>query len=516
MAIALSLFAGFSQAANAASDTNAAPGQLIVGFKKQGLGRSQALAVIKDTDAQIVNTLAGGDSLVQVPAGENLEAFADHLEATPGIKYASPNYRVTASATTNDPLVASGQAWGLQQLRAIPAWSASRGDGTVVAIVDSGVTLSNPDLAGSLWTNSKEIPGNGADDDNNGFVDDVAGADWIDRDGDPTDRAGHGTHVAGTIAAGADNGIGAAGVAPNAKVMPLRFLDSRGAGNVGDAISAIEYAVAAGADVINASWGGPDFSPPLQAAIERAGQAGVIVVAAAGNEGENNDSSPVYPASFDLPNLISVAATDQADRLANFSNYGKGKVDIAAPGVEIVATYNDGFGYMNGTSMAAPHVAGIAALLRGVNKGLAADAIVNAIKAGARKTATLTGRVATGGVADVVGAMQAAGVDTSQFDLGTAPGSFRLKKPGRKIKVQGKRAKVKFTWTRAADDDLVGYRVVVNGKVVKTVKGQSLRMKLRAGKKYRWNVIAVDRAGNTTTATRASKLGKFAVLSKKR
>lgn len=511
----ISLFAGISQA-TAASDTNAVPGQLIVGFKKQGLSRSQALAVIKDTNAQIVNTLAGGDSLVAVPAGENLESYADRLEATDGIKYASPNYIVRASATTNDPLVASGQAWGLQQLRAIPSWKASRGDGALVAIVDSGVTLSNPDIAGNLWTNIREIAGNGADDDNNGFVDDVAGADWIDRDGDPTDRAGHGTHVAGTIAATADNGIGSAGVAPGAKVMPLRFLDSRGAGNVGDAIAAIEYAVAAGADVINASWGGPDYSPPLQAAIQRAGQAGVVVVAAAGNDGENNDGTPVYPASFDLPNLISVAATDQADRLANFSNYGKNNVDIGAPGVEVVATVGDGFGYMNGTSMAAPHVAGIAALLRGVNKGLAADGVVGAIKAGARRTGTLSGRVASGGVADAIGAMQAIGVDTSQFELGKAPGSFRLKKPGRKIKVRGRRAKVKFTWSRAADEDLVGYRVLINGKVQKTVKGLSAKITLRAGKKYRWSVVAIDRAGNSTTATRASKLGKFAVVSKKR
>lgn len=514
MAVFFSLFAGTGQA-NAASDTNAVPGQLIVGFKKQGLSRSQAVTVIKDTNAQIVKSLAGGDSLVKVPAGENLEAFADRLEATGAVAYASPNYIVRASATSNDPLVLSGQAWGLQTLRAIPSWKASRGEGAVVAIVDSGVTLSNPDLAGSLWTNTNEIAGNGADDDNNGFVDDVAGADWIDRDGDPTDRAGHGTHVAGTIAAGADNGIGSAGIAPGAKVMPLRFLDSRGAGNVGDAISAIEYAVAAGADVINASWGGPDYSAPLQAALTRAGEAGVVVVAAAGNDGNNNDGSPVYPASYSLPNLISVAAVDEADKLANFSNYGKNRVDIGAPGVEVVATVGDGFGYMNGTSMAAPHVAGVAALLRGVNQNLSADGVVGAIKAGARKTANLSGRVRTGAIVDAIGAMNAIGVDTSQFDLGTAPGSFRLKKPGRKIKVRGKRAKIKFTWSRASDEDLVGYKLMINGKVQKSVKGLSAKITLRAGKKYRWNVVAVDMAGHSTVARRASKLGKFAVVSKK-
>ena len=189
--------------------------------------------------------------------------------------------------------------------------------------------------------------------------------------------------------------------------MTLRFLDGNGSGTVADAIAGIDYAIANHADVINASWGGPDFSPPLRDAFARAGAAGITIVAAAGNDGASNDESPTYPAAFNLPNLISVAASDRRDHLANFSNYGS-TVDVAAPGVEIVSTEGNGVGYMSGTSMAAPHVAGIAALARGFRPGLSPDLVIASIEAGVRKNASLSGKVKSSGAdadpANILGA----------------------------------------------------------------------------------------------------------------
>ena len=208
---------------------------------------------------------------------------------------------------------------------------------------------------------------NGADDDGDGFNDDVNGADFLNGDAEPNDDGGHGTHVAGIIGAQGNNSVGITGVNWEAQVMGLKFLDGNGEGNTADAANAIDFAVDHGARVINASWGGPSFSHALYSAIRRASEHGVLVVAAAGNDGVNADSSPDYPAAFDLPNVISVAATDRSDRLVDFSNYGAKSVDLAAPGDDVYSTVpsvSDPSGYaaFSGTSMAAPFVAGAAAL----------------------------------------------------------------------------------------------------------------------------------------------------------
>ncbi len=514
VAVVLTALLAVVPEARAASDTVAASQQLIVGFEN-GTSRSESAAIINDTDVSIAQRLPGGALLVDVDPGENPAGVADQLESDGAVRYATPNFVVRASEVASDPLIANGSMWNLLRVHAPAAWAATTGSGAVVAVLDAGVNLTNPDIAPSLWTNPEEVAGNGLDDDNDGFVDDVNGADWIDRDGAPTDTNGHGTHVAGTIAAAAGNGFGGAGVAPGAKLMPLRFLDSRGSGTVADAISAIQFAINHRVDVINASWGGPDYSPALRDAFARAGAAGITVVAAAGNDGVSNDSSPTYPAAFSLPNLIAVAASDRRDQLAAFSNYGRG-VAVAAPGVGILSTEGAGIGTMSGTSMAAPHVAGIAALVHSFNEYLPPTSVIAAISAGSIKNPALTGRVSSGGVADAAGALQAVGAEVADIDRGTAPGSFKLRKPGKRVRIKGRRGYVRFAWSKSRDSDLVGYDVVVNGKVRAQVRSTHARIKVPAGR-LTWKVVAVDAQGNSTTASRSSKSnGRIAVLRKKR
>jgi subtilisin family serine protease len=499
--------------AGAASDTDAASDQLIVGFTA-GTSASESRSIINDTKSTIERRLPGGVAVVTVDAGATTTEVANDLEANDDVKYATPNYTVHATAITNDPLVQNGSAWSVLRLHAPDAWNVARGDGTIVAVLDGGINQTNPDLAPNLWTNTTEIAGNGADDDNDGFVDNVHGADWVDRDGSPDDPGGHGTHVSGIIAAAADNAVGSAGVAPNAKIMPLRFLDQNGAGNVADALGAIDFAIKHGADVINASWGGPDLSPPLRDALARAGQAGITVVAAAGNDGASNDSAPTYPASFDLPNLISVAASDKSDRLTGFSNYGS-TVDVAAPGLQILSTVGGGMGIMSGTSMAAPQVAGIAALLRGYNKGLTPDIVKSAIVLGARKSAPLSGKVRSGGVADAAGALNMVGANVAVTADNVAPGTFKLRKPGKRVRIRGRKGQVRFSWSKASDTDLIGYELTVNGKLRATVTGTHARVTVPAGK-VTWSVVAVDADGNKTKAERtSSSSGHISVVKRK-
>lgn len=507
-----------ASSASAASDTNAAPRQLIVGFAGDTT-RSESTAVVNDTDASIARRLPGGSLVVNVDPGASVADVAGDLDANQNVRYATPNYIVHATSAGLDPLLANGNMWGILRVHAPAAWKTTDGSGAVVAVLDGGINFANSDIAPSLWSNPREVPGNGIDDDANGFVDDVSGADWVDRDGTPNDTGGHGTHVAGTIAAAAGNDVGGAGVAPGARIMALRFLNGQGAGTIADAVAAVGYAIANGADVINASWGGPDRSPALRDAFARAGAAGITVVTAAGNDGNSNDSSPIYPAAFNLPNLIAVAASDQSDRLAPFSNYGSG-VAVAAPGAGIVSTLGNGVGSMSGTSMATPHVAGIAALLRASNRSLSPANVIAAITAGAAKSQALTGKVTSGGIADAAGALAAASKITPESApsnaKGSAPGAFKLRKPGRRVRIKGRRGVVRFTWSKSRDTDLVGYKVIVGGKVRAQVKGTHARIRVPAGK-MRWSVIAFDAEGNSTKARRSSSSnGRIAVFNSSR
>ncbi|MBA2113443.1 S8 family peptidase [Bremerella alba] len=304
--------------------------------------------------------------------------------------------------TPNDASYSS--TYGMNQIDAPEAWNKTTGsDSVVVGVIDTGVDYTHPDLAGNIWTNPGEIAGNGIDDDNNGFIDDVHGYDFVNNDGDPMDDNHHGTHVAGTIAAQGNNGRGVSGVAWNTSIMALKFLSASGAGYTSDAVRAINYATMMRTQydvnirVLNNSWGGGGFSGSLEAAIQASEQADILFVAAAGNDGTNNDSNPHYPSNYDVSNVISVAATDKNDNLASFSNYGASTVDIAAPGVGIYSTIAGGYyASFSGTSMAAPHVAGVAALAFAYDPDATAAEVKDAILGGGDLISGLNGDVSTG------------------------------------------------------------------------------------------------------------------------
>ncbi len=321
--------------------------------------------------------------VVGVRGAADLARVRAALLRNPHVENVEYDYAVQPALMPNDPRLS--ELWGLHNIGQIAgamdadidapeAWDMQTGSASVVvAVIDTGIDYNHPDLAANMWTNPGETPGNGIDDDGNGYVDDVHGYDFYGRDADPFDDHGHGTHVAGTIAAVGDNGIGVVGVNWRARVMAVKFLGSGGSGYTSDAISSVLYATDMGAKVLNNSWGGGGFSQALEDAIRTAHNAGVLFVAAAGNSNNNNDLTPHYPSSYAVPNVIAVAATDAYDGRAYFSSYGLNSVHLGAPGVGILSSVpaagaaccSDPSGYklLNGTSMATPHVAGAAALL---------------------------------------------------------------------------------------------------------------------------------------------------------
>lgn len=317
-------------------------------------------------------------------------------------------------STVNDPLFPdqwalenTGQYYGTAgiDIAAAEAWQLTTGSREVViAVIDSGIDINHPDLAGNIWTNPGEIAGNGIDDDGNGFIDDIHGWDFVDDDNLPLDGYGHGTHIAGTIGAVADNGIGVAGVAPQVSLMALRFQDDRGAGYTSGMLAALDYATRMrrdfGINIIasNNSWEAGNFSLVVEAAIRAHGEAGITFVAAAGNDGRDTDLSPAYPGGYDLPNVIVVGSHSSSGSLAGSSNFGAASVDLAAPGLAIKSTLPGGnYGMLSGTSMAAPHVTGVVALLAAAKPGISVAEIRGAILNGVTPAAELAGKTASGG-----------------------------------------------------------------------------------------------------------------------
>ncbi|MEY4066472.1 MAG: hypothetical protein RIR26_2680 [Pseudomonadota bacterium] len=298
--------------------------------------------------------------------------------------------------------------WGFQTVSAFPAWKLNSGNkDIVVGMIDTGIDYNHEDLINNIWRNKREIPDDGIDNDGNGFVDDVLGWDFSNNDNRPWDDQGHGSHTAGTVGAVGGNGAGISGLAQRVSLMPLKFLSHDGTGSTEDAIRAINYGVAAGAHILSNSWGGDEYSQALEEAITAAAEKDVLFVAAAGNDASDNDLLPMYPASYKIPNIISVAASDRTEQLADFSNFGSQSVDLAAPGDFIFSTVpGNKYSYMSGTSMACPLVAGAAALLKSFKPSLTAQQLKSVLFRSVDRFPAYEGRVASGGRLNVLKALQ--------------------------------------------------------------------------------------------------------------
>lgn len=360
----------------------------------------------------LINNLSSPDSKYDVglysienKTKEGVMDTINSLKNNPTIAYVEPDYKITVNETVpNDP--SYSKLYGMTKISAPKAWDKYTGSkNVVVGIIDSGIDYTHTDLSSNVWTNPNEIAGNGIDDDNNGYVDDIHGWNFVADSNDPYDDNGHGTHVAGTIGAVGNNGIGVAGVTWNTQVAALKFLDADGSGYTSDAIEAINYATTNGFAITNNSWGGGAYSQSLYDAI--AAYQGVFI-AAAGNNGKNIDSSASYPASYTLSNIISVAATTSSDGRASYSNYGATSVDLGAPGDSIYSTYpGNKYATLSGTSMATPHVSGAAALLKSYYPGLTTAQIKSVILANVDAVTSLKGKTVTGGRLNVYKALTA-------------------------------------------------------------------------------------------------------------
>lgn len=351
------------------------------------------------------------------PGMKGLRSAAEALIADDAlIQSVETDALIWGDAVPNDPdfgllygMNNTGQFGGTTDadIDAPEAWDQTRGaTNTIVAVIDSGIDLDHPDLVSNLWENAGETGldqngadkrTNGVDDDGNGYVDDVYGWDFYNNDNSPDDDHGHGTHCAGTIGATGNNGLGVAGVCWTTRLMPLKFLGANNSGPSSAAASAIYYAVNNGAKVLSCSWGSSTYNSALAAAIDKI-QSMALLVAAAGNDGTDNDVTAHYPSSCANANILSVAASDWNDALAYFSNYGAASVDLSAPGYYTYSTLTNGlYGYKSGTSMAVPHVSGAAALLWNTLPNASVSRIRNALLAGVDSVASQSGKTVTGG-----------------------------------------------------------------------------------------------------------------------
>jgi subtilisin family serine protease len=403
------------------------PGEVLVRYKPAPAARSleaprQKLRARYAATVTARTPATGVERWTLANTTADCTAAAQAIAREADVAYAEPNYIYHISRVPNDPRFP--QQWALQNtgqdggtpdadIDATEAWEFSRGGEVIVGVVDTGIDYTHEDLASNMWRNPGETPGDGIDNDGNGYVDDVFGIDEYNHDSDPMDDESHGSHCAGIIAAYGDNGVGTAGACWRVRLMALKFLSGSGSGNSFDAATCIEYAVRHGARVLNNSWGGGAYSSTLLDAIEFARMSNVLFCASAGNGGsdgigDDNDSVARYPSTYTNGNIIAVAATDQNDNLTSFSNYGIESVDLSAPGYKILSTVpNNGYQLKDGTSMATPYVTGAAALLLAYNEYLNVAQVRDALLDTVDVVNSLTGRVVTGGRLNVYSALQA-------------------------------------------------------------------------------------------------------------
>jgi subtilisin family serine protease len=406
--------------------------RLIILYKP---GQELPAEQLKESGFKVVKHNKEGNFYVVTPAEPGIQAKAvAGLAAVPSVRFVEPDYQVRIPPQPADKPPAQNGAgqgalqaapagtipndtqfnklWGMRNIQAPIAWDKVHDSKVIVAVIDTGVDYKHPDLAGNMWRNTAETPGDGIDNDNNGVVDDVHGADFVNGDGDPMDDNRHGTHCAGTIGAVGNNAQGVAGVCWKVQIMALKFLDAGGSGSTSDAVDCIDYARKHGAKIMSNSWGGGGPSQALADAITRAEQAGILFMAAAGNTPDNdNDANPHYPSSYDNKNVIAVLSIDSDHRKSSFSCFGATSVDIGAPGgrettsgIRILSTVpNNGYAELSGTSMATPHVSGAAALVWAHPKyqNAAWQDVREALLKNARASQNLAGKCVTGGTLDL-------------------------------------------------------------------------------------------------------------------
>lgn len=392
-----------------------------------------------------------GQVLMRMPEGWGEAEVKRALRGIVRADRVYPEVTTHVAGWVNDPQAGTSyqpylSGAGTGRIDATGGWDYSTGSGAVVAFLDSGMDLNHPDLAGKVFVNTGEIAGNGIDDDKNGYVDDRNGYDFLNRDAVAMDDMGHGTHVAGIMGAATNNGLGVAGVGYNAVLMPLKMLGADGNGTLSAAIEALNYVAmmrqkGVNVRVVSNSWGAEGYTTGMFNAVTGLLNKDVLVVAAAGNGGadqvgDNNDTSGVYPATFGHANVLSVAASDSSDRLASFSNYGVSSVDLSAPGVGIYSTLRaGGYGYMSGTSMAAPMVAGAAALLFAAKPSASAVAVKEALMSGVDIIAAQAGKTVTGGRLNVKKALAAIGAGAPTVYAPWAPLEVKAAAEGNGIKI---------------------------------------------------------------------------------
>lgn len=429
------------------------PSQVIIKFKSDS-SPSERAAIRRELKGRTLKKFSRIGAELMSLEGIEVERAVKRYRKRREVEYIEPDYWVKALEIPDDPLF--DQLWGMRNtgqwggtpdadIDADGAWEIGTGTREiVVGVIDTGVDYDHPDLAANMWTNPAEVPGNGIDDDGNGFVDDYRGWDFYNRDNNPMDDNGHGTHCAGTVGAVGNNGVGVAGVCWSVSILPIKFLNRSGDGSLSDAISAIEYAASMGVNIMSNSWGGGGYSRAMIEAIEDARDAGALFVAAAGNSSADNDLWPHFPSSYEVENVIAVAATDNDDRLAYFSSYGPTSVDLAAPGTGIVSTLPGGtYGDKSGTSMATPHVSGAAALLWSLHPGMQADLVKERLLATVDRLPSLENRCVTEGRLNVLYAV-------AQVDS-VAPGAvadLETLDPGSNT--------MGLAWTATGDDDAAG------------------------------------------------------------
>lgn len=368
------------------------PGQLLIKLKPNSLASSNML--LSSGATRLKTFVETNSALYSFPESVDLQKFALNLQDQSDIDYVELNHYHYLQGAPNDSHYSKvyglnnvGQSGGAHDadIDAPEAWTITKGSRRVlIGVIDTGVDYSHPDIIDNYWVNPGESGTdssgfnkrtNGIDDDNNGYIDDYKGWDFYSNDNDPKDRHGHGTHCAGIIAARGNNKEGITGVNWYASIVGLKVFDDKGKTRTDALVSAINYASRMKIPITNNSWGSYRYSDAIKDSIINSHKSNMLFVAAAGNYHGNNDKKPFYPASYDIPNIISVAATDHKDNAASFSNYGAKSVDIAAPGNRIYSSIslNKGsYSFKSGTSMAAPYVTGVAGLLKARKSRLSA------------------------------------------------------------------------------------------------------------------------------------------------